>query len=80
MHPMPLGRHLSRSRSTCSCPIRAASPRGGRLRLLGQVGWRYAYGDVAPRALLALSGGAPAFTTAGTPIGRNALVAEAGLD
>ncbi|MEZ0172430.1 autotransporter domain-containing protein [Microvirga sp. TS319] len=46
----------------------------------GLLGWRHAYGDVAPEALLAFSGGASAFTVAGTPIDRNALVAEAGLD
>ncbi|EIM28651.1 autotransporter outer membrane beta-barrel domain-containing protein [Microvirga lotononidis] len=46
----------------------------------GLVGWRHAYGDVEPEALLAFSGGASAFTAAGTPIDRNALVVEAGLD
>ncbi|WP_195904189.1 autotransporter domain-containing protein [Microvirga lotononidis] len=46
----------------------------------GLIGWRHAYGDVEPEALLAFSGGATAFTVAGTPIDRNALVAEAGLD
>ncbi|WP_322883871.1 autotransporter domain-containing protein [Microvirga lotononidis] len=46
----------------------------------GLIGWRHAYGDVEPEALLAFSGGASAFAVAGTPIDRNALVAEAGLD
>ncbi|EIM30132.1 autotransporter family protein [Microvirga lotononidis] len=48
--------------------------------LRGMAGWRHAFGDVEPAALLAFSGGASAFTVAGIPIDRNALVAEAGLD
>jgi fibronectin-binding autotransporter adhesin len=50
------------------------------LSLHGMVGWRHAFGDVNPSALLAFSGGASAFTVAGVPIDRDALVAEAGLD
>jgi outer membrane autotransporter protein len=44
------------------------------------LGWRHAYGDVEPRALLAFAGGASPFSVAGTPIDRDSLVAEAGLD
>ncbi|MCJ2011423.1 autotransporter serine protease [Methylobacterium sp. J-076] len=43
------------------------------------VGYRRAFGDVVPTALLAFTGGA-AFLSAGVPIDRDALVAEAGLD
>jgi outer membrane autotransporter protein len=50
------------------------------LTLRGLLGWRHAYGDVNPSALLAFSGGASAFNVAGVPIDRDALVAEAGLD
>ncbi|MBF9233313.1 autotransporter outer membrane beta-barrel domain-containing protein [Microvirga alba] len=50
------------------------------VNLRGLVAWRYAYGDVSPNALLAFGGGASAFTVTGTPVDRNALVAEAGLD
>jgi uncharacterized protein with beta-barrel porin domain len=50
------------------------------LTLRGMVGWRHAFGDVDPSALLAFSDGASAFTVSGTPIDRNALVAEANLD
>jgi hypothetical protein len=50
------------------------------LTLRGMVGWRHAFGDVNPSALLAFSDGASAFTVSGTPIDRNALVAEANLD
>ncbi|NEU14887.1 autotransporter domain-containing protein [Methylobacterium sp. BTF04] len=45
----------------------------------GLAGYRRAFGDVVPTALLAFSSG-PAFLSAGIPIARDALVAEAGLD
>ena len=44
------------------------------------VGWRHAYGDVVPTALMAFQGGAQGFKIAGVPIDRDAFVAEAGLD
>jgi outer membrane autotransporter protein len=50
------------------------------LTLHGLLGWRHAYGDVAPEARLAFASGAAAFTVAGAPVSRDALVAEAGLD
>jgi outer membrane autotransporter protein len=50
------------------------------LTVRGMVGWRHAYGDVNPSALLAFFSGASAFNVAGIPIDRDALVAEAGLD
>ncbi|WP_210302210.1 autotransporter-associated beta strand repeat-containing protein [Methylobacterium brachythecii] len=43
------------------------------------VGYRRAYGDVVPSALLAFAGGQQ-FVSAGLPIDRDALVAQAGLD
>jgi outer membrane autotransporter protein len=43
------------------------------------LGWRHALGDVTPIAALAFQSGAP-FALAGSPIARDALVAEAGLD
>ena len=45
----------------------------------GTVGWRHAFGDVTPLALLAFAGADP-FTIAGVPITRDAAVFEAGLD
>ena len=45
----------------------------------GLVGYRRAFGDVVPAALLAFQNGA-SFVTAGIPIDRDALVASAGLD
>ncbi|MBF9233063.1 autotransporter outer membrane beta-barrel domain-containing protein [Microvirga alba] len=50
------------------------------LTLRGMLGWRAAYGDVAPSALQAFAGGTSAFAVSGVPVDRNALVAEAGLD
>jgi fibronectin-binding autotransporter adhesin len=46
----------------------------------GLLGYRRAFGDVEPRALLAFGGAGQAFQTAGVPIARDALVASAGLD
>ena len=43
------------------------------------VGYRRAFGDVVPTALLSFGTG-PSFLSAGLPIDRDALVAEAGLD
>ena len=49
------------------------------LTLHGTLGWRHAYGDVAPTALLTFRSGDAPFVAAGVPVDRNALVAEAGL-
>jgi hypothetical protein len=40
--------------------------------------WRHALGDITPVAALAFQSGGAAFTLAGSPIARDALVAEAG--
>ncbi|SFE56517.1 subtilase-type serine protease [Methylobacterium sp. yr596] len=48
--------------------------------LTGLVGWRRAYGDVVPKALLAFGAGQTGFLVAGVPINRDAVVAQAGLD
>ncbi|CAE6864254.1 hypothetical protein R69746_07987 [Paraburkholderia aspalathi] len=45
----------------------------------GQLGWRYAVGDVSPTSTLAFAGGS-AFTSGGVPIARNAAVIAAGID
>ncbi|MCJ2050615.1 autotransporter domain-containing protein [Methylobacterium sp. J-070] len=47
--------------------------------LRGSVGYRRAFGDVVPAALLRFGTG-PAFLSAGVPIDRDALVAQVGLD
>lgn len=46
----------------------------------GLMGWRHAFGDVEPEALSAFRNGASAFTVSGTPLDRNALVAEAAVE
>ncbi len=43
------------------------------------VGWRHAFNDITPEATFAFAGGAP-FVIAGTPIARDALALEVGLD
>ena len=50
------------------------------LTLRGLVGYRRAFGDVVPTALLRFGAGGPAFLSAGVPIDRDALVAQVGLD
>jgi fibronectin-binding autotransporter adhesin len=45
----------------------------------GLVGYRRAFGDVVPRALVAFAGGR-AFQTAGVPLARDAVVASAGIE
>lgn len=52
----------------------------GVLTVRGMLGWRHAFGDVTPQAALAFQSGGAAFTLAGSPIARDALVSEAGLD
>ncbi|WP_404406705.1 autotransporter domain-containing protein [Pelagibacterium halotolerans] len=46
--------------------------------LSGGLGWRHAFGD-APTATQSFASGGDAFTIAGVPLGRNALVLDAGL-
>lgn len=50
-----------------------------RASVRGMVGWRHAFGDVAPSSTMAFAGG-DSFTIHGTPIARDALLLEAGLD
>jgi outer membrane autotransporter protein len=50
------------------------------LTVRGLLGWRHSYGDVAPEMQLAFAGGESPFTVQGTPVDRDALVAQAGLD
>jgi len=46
----------------------------------GLIGWRRAFGDTTPTALLGFPGGPLPFVIAGAPIARDSPVAEAGLD
>ncbi|WP_414474478.1 autotransporter domain-containing protein [Microvirga sp. M2] len=67
---------------TTTVGLRAEARLGADVPLMvrGLVGWRHAYGDVEPVALLAFGNGTAAFAAAGVPVDRDALVAEAGLD
>lgn len=47
--------------------------------LRGMVGWRHAFGEVTPLTSVAFAGG-NAFTIAGIPVARDAVVVEAGVD
>ena len=66
---------------TAGLRAEAALPYGG-LPLIARafLGYRHAFGDVDPKALLAFEAGGSAFTIAGAPIDQDAVVAEAGLD
>jgi outer membrane autotransporter protein len=55
-----------------------AGPSEATLR--GMLGWRHAYGDVVPTSIMTFAAGGSAFTIAGVPIARDALVFDAGLD
>lgn len=53
---------------------------GANLTAKATLGWRHAFGDVTPLALLLFSGDGNSFGIAGVPIARNAALIEAGLD
>jgi len=77
-----VGSGRSYALATTTLGLRAATQLDTDLPITvrGMVGWRHAFGDVSPAALLAFSGGVSGFNVAGIPIDRDALVAEAGLD
>ncbi|WP_170850358.1 MULTISPECIES: autotransporter domain-containing protein [unclassified Beijerinckia] len=60
--------------------LRGATALTNTLSLRGMLGWRHAFGEVTPTTALAFQSGSAAFELAGSPIARNALVAEAGID
>jgi outer membrane autotransporter protein len=59
--------------------VRGAAALTDTLTARGTLGWRHALGDITPVAALAFQSGGAAFTLAGSPIARDALVTEAGL-
>ncbi|MCB8822136.1 autotransporter outer membrane beta-barrel domain-containing protein [Microvirga rosea] len=67
---------------TTTLGIRAEAQFGddNAVTLRGMVGWRRAYGDIRPTALMAFAGGASAFTISGVPLDQDTLVGEAGID
>ena len=68
--------------ATTTLGLRGETTLGGPMPLTARalLGWRHAYGDVVPTALMAFQGGTSAFTIAGVPIDRDAFVTEVGLD
>ncbi|MGE8637308.1 MAG: autotransporter domain-containing protein [Achromobacter sp.] len=52
---------------------------GAEGRLQATLGWRHAFGDVLPQTRMAFDGG-QAFTVSGSPIARNAALAELGAE
>ncbi|WP_455285549.1 autotransporter outer membrane beta-barrel domain-containing protein [Cupriavidus necator] len=53
---------------------------GGAWTLRGLLGWQHAYGDVTPSAALRFGAASNPFTVTGTPIARNSLLAELGIE
>lgn len=74
------GRTYDLGTTTIGLRAEAQLSEEAQLTLRGLLGWRRAYGDVEPEALLAFRDGAQAFTTSGAPVGRDALVSEASVD
>lgn len=60
--------------------VRGATALTQTLTARGTLGWRHALGDVTPVAALAFQSGGAQFALARSPIARDALVAEVGLD
>jgi fibronectin-binding autotransporter adhesin len=65
---------------TLAMPAEARIVENLPLAVRGLLGWRHTFGEVEPERLLAFAGGASPFTVEGTPVDRDTLVAEAGLD
>lgn len=62
--------------------VKAESQPFGGLPIVARafLGWRHAFGDVTPTALLAFESGSPAFLIGGVPIDRDAVLAQVNLD
>jgi autotransporter-associated beta strand protein/YVTN family beta-propeller protein len=68
--------------ATTTLGLRGEATLGGPMPVTARalLGWRHAYGDVVPTALMAFQGGIQPFSIAGVPIDRDALVTEVGFD
>lgn len=53
---------------------------GANVTVRGMAGWRHAFGDITPDAVVRFASGGDSFTIAGVPNARDAAVVEAGLD
>lgn len=50
------------------------------VKLTGALGWRHAFGDLAPQSQAGFASGGDSFTIAGAPIDRDTAIIEVGLD
>jgi autotransporter-associated beta strand protein/YVTN family beta-propeller protein len=68
--------------ATTTLGLRGETTLGGPMPITARalLGWRHAYGDVVPTALMAFQGGTQPFSIAGVPIDRDAFVTEVGFD
>nr|WP_246742353.1 autotransporter outer membrane beta-barrel domain-containing protein [Microvirga splendida] len=67
--------------STLGARLVATMPTSaGALTFKGMLGWRHAFGDVAPEARFTVEGFPTPFLVVGAPIDRDSLVVEAGLN
>ncbi|WP_201834890.1 autotransporter outer membrane beta-barrel domain-containing protein [Microvirga zambiensis] len=67
--------------STLGARLVAAVPtEAGLVTFKGMLGWRHAFGDVAPEARFAVNGFPAPFLVVGAPIDRDSLVVEAGVN
>ncbi|MDF2689121.1 MAG: hypothetical protein K0Q80_2086, partial [Microvirga sp.] len=51
----------------------------GTITFMGMLGWRHAFGDVAPQASFTVTNFPTPFLVVGAPIDRDSLVVEAGV-
>ena len=67
--------------TTLGLRVQGDIPAGDRSKLTahGMLGWQHAFGDVSPETELGFTGGS-AFSVEGSPLARDALVTEAGID
>jgi T5SS/PEP-CTERM-associated repeat protein/autotransporter-associated beta strand protein len=76
------GQSSNNQQTTSTLGVRAQTDftlAGAEGRLQATLGWRHAFGDVLPQTRMAFDGG-QAFTVSGSPIARNAALAELGAE
>jgi fibronectin-binding autotransporter adhesin len=67
--------------STLGARLVATMPtEAGAVTFKGMLGWRHAFGDVAPEARFTVDGFPAPFLVVGAPIDRDSLVVEAGIN
>ncbi|GGF61427.1 hypothetical protein GCM10007301_21480 [Azorhizobium oxalatiphilum] len=63
-----------------SVPFSLGGFTGASTAFRGTLAWQHAFGDITPEATFGFASGPVPFTVAGTPIGTDAALVEAGLD